>query len=63
MALYSCALRDIPIAFAYPIQVGACLLIISLVATTWFGEKLGVEAMFGILLVAAGIAVLARVAR
>jgi multidrug transporter EmrE-like cation transporter len=62
VVLYGRALRDIPIVFAYPIQVGACVLIISLFAVGVFGEKLGAQTMLGILLVMAGIAVLARVA-
>src|SRR5215471_11826289 len=62
VVLYGRALKDIPIVFAYPIQVGACVLIISLVAVGLFGEKLGVQTVFGILLVMAGIAVLSRVA-
>ena len=58
--LYARALRDIPIVFAYPIQVGACVLIISLVATIWFDENLGVPTIIGILLVIAGIVMLSR---
>jgi multidrug transporter EmrE-like cation transporter len=62
VVLYGRALRDIPIVFAYPIQVGACVLIISLVAVGLFGEKLGGQTLVGILLVMAGIVVLSRVA-
>jgi multidrug transporter EmrE-like cation transporter len=62
LMLYGRALKDIPIVFAYPIQVGACVLIVSLFAVTLFGEKLGAQTLVGILLVLAGIAVLSRVA-
>jgi multidrug transporter EmrE-like cation transporter len=62
VVLYGRALRDIPIVFAYPIQVGACILIISLVAVAQFNEKLGVQTMLGIVLVTAGVAVLSRAA-
>jgi multidrug transporter EmrE-like cation transporter len=59
---YGRALRQIPIALAYPIQVGACILIVTLVAASAFGERLGVQALLGILLVMSGIAVLSSVA-
>ena len=59
---YGRALRDIPIVLAYPIQVGACILIIALFAVAVFGERIGLRDALGILMVAAGIALLSRVA-
>jgi multidrug transporter EmrE-like cation transporter len=60
--LYGRALKDIPIVLAYPIQVGTCVLIIGLFAVAAFGEKFGVQHFLGVLLIVAGIAVLARIA-
>jgi multidrug transporter EmrE-like cation transporter len=59
---YGRALRDIPIVLAYPIQVGACIVVIALFAVTLFGERVGAREAIGIALVAAGIALLARLA-
>lgn len=59
---YGRALRNIPIVLAYPIQVGACILIIALFAAAVFGERLGLRDALGILLIAAGIVLLSRVA-
>jgi len=62
VVFYGRALRDIPIVLAYPIQVGASVLVIALFAVFVFGEKFGVQTCIGILLVLGGIAVLSRVA-
>ena len=59
---YGRALRDIPIVLAYPIQVGACILVIALFAVSVFGEKLSPPDLLGIALVVSGIALLSRVA-
>ncbi len=59
---YGRALRDIPIVLAYPIQVGACILIIALFAVAVFGERISVPIALGIALITAGIALLSRVA-
>jgi multidrug transporter EmrE-like cation transporter len=58
---YGKALRQIPIVVAYPVQVGASVLVITLVAVAVFGERFGLQALFGILLVMSGILVLSRV--
>ena len=62
VVLYGRALRDIPIVLAYPIQVGTCVLLIATFAVTVFGEKFGAAHLTGVLLIVAGIAVLARLA-
>ena len=62
VVLYGRALKDIPIVLAYPIQVGTCVLVISLFAVAMFGEKFSLQHFLGVLLVIAGIAVLARLA-
>ncbi len=60
--LYGRALKDIPIVMAYPIQVGACVLVIALFAVAVFGEKVAVPDAIGIALIVGGIALLARMA-
>lgn len=60
--LYGRALQDLPIVMAYPIQVGACILIIALFAVVVFGERLGGSDLVGIMLIVAGIALLSRMA-
>jgi multidrug transporter EmrE-like cation transporter len=60
--IYGRALRDLPIVMAYPIQVGACILIIVLFAVAVFGERLSAPDMLGIALIVAGIALLSRMA-
>ena len=60
--LYGRALKDIPIVMAYPIQVGACVLVISLFAVAVFGERIGAPDALGIALIIAGIALLSRMA-
>jgi multidrug transporter EmrE-like cation transporter len=60
--LYGRALKDIPIVLAYPIQVGACVLVIALFAVGVFGEKLGLTDMLGIALILGGIGLLSRMA-
>jgi small multidrug resistance pump len=62
VVLYGRALKDIPIVLAYPIQVGACILIIALFAVATFGERLGPADLLGIALIIGGIALLSRVA-
>ena len=62
VVLYGRALSRIPIVIAYPVQVGACVLIIGAFAVTVFGEKIGAAELLGVALVIAGIALLARVA-
>ena len=59
---YGRALKDIPIVLAYPIQVGACIVIIALFAVAVFGERIGVRELLGFALVATGIALLSRIA-
>ena len=59
---YGRALQDIPIVLAYPIQVGACILVIALFAVAVFGERIGVREVLGIALVATGIVLLSRLA-
>jgi small multidrug resistance pump len=59
---YGRALKDIPIVLAYPIQVGACILVIALFAVAVFGERLGATDAIGIALIATGIALLSRMA-
>jgi multidrug transporter EmrE-like cation transporter len=59
---YGRALQDIPIVLAYPIQVGACILVIALFAVAVFGERLGASDIVGIALIATGIALLSRMA-
>lgn len=58
--LYGKALREIPIVMAYPIQVGACIVLIALFAVIVFGERIGPSEALGIGLIAAGIALLSR---
>ena len=62
VVLYGRALKDIPIVLAYPIQVGTCVFVIALFAVAVFGEKFGLQHFLGVLLIIAGIAVLARLA-
>jgi multidrug transporter EmrE-like cation transporter len=62
VVLYGRALKDIPIVLAYPIQVGTCVLVIGLFAVAMFGEKFSLQHFLGVLLIIAGIAVLARLA-
>lgn len=62
VVLYGRALNDLPIVLVYPIQVGACILIIALFAVAVFGERLGASDMLGIALIAGGIALLSRMA-
>jgi multidrug transporter EmrE-like cation transporter len=62
VVLYGRALQSLPIVAAYPIQVGACILIIALFAATMFGERLGARELVGIVLIVAGIALLSRMA-
>jgi len=59
---YGRALKDLPIVLAYPIQVGACVLVIALFAIGVFGERLGGAELLGIGLILAGIVLLARMA-
>ena len=60
--LYGRALKDIPIVLAYPIQVGACILVIALFAVAMFGERIGLPDLLGIALIVGGIALLSRMA-
>lgn len=62
MMLYGRALKDIPIVTAYPIQVGACILIIAAVAVAVFGERIGGRDLLGMALIISGIALLSRMA-
>jgi multidrug transporter EmrE-like cation transporter len=62
VVLYGKALQNIPLVLAYPIQVGACVLVIALLAVPLFGERFGTQTLLGIALVLSGIAVLSRVA-
>jgi len=62
VVLYGRALRDIPIVMAYPIQVGACVMVIALFAVAVFGEKIGAPDALGIALIVTGIALLSRMA-
>jgi undecaprenyl phosphate-alpha-L-ara4N flippase subunit ArnE len=62
VVFYSRALRQIPIVMAYPIQVGACILLIAAFAVASFGERLAATDALGIILILAGIALLARLA-
>lgn len=62
VVLYGRALRDIPIVTAYPIQVGACILIIALFAVAAFGERISAPDTLGIALIVSGIALLSRMA-
>jgi multidrug transporter EmrE-like cation transporter len=59
---YGRALKDIPIVLAYPIQVGACILVIAAFAVAVFGERIGASDAIGIALIAIGIALLSRMA-
>jgi small multidrug resistance pump len=59
---YGRALKDIPIVLAYPIQVGACILVIALFAVAVFGEKISRPDILGIALIVSGIALLSRMA-
>ena len=60
--LYGKALREIPIVMAYPIQVGACIVLIALFAVAVFGERVSASDALGIGLIAGGIALLSRMA-
>ncbi len=62
VVFYGRALKDIPIVMAYPIQVGACIVLIAAFAVAAFGEKISALDALGIALIAAGIALLARLA-
>jgi small multidrug resistance pump len=62
VVFYGRALKDIPIVLAYPIQAGACILVIALFAVAVFGERIGASEAIGIALIATGIALLARMA-
>jgi multidrug transporter EmrE-like cation transporter len=62
VVIHGRALKDLPIVMAYPIQVGACILIIVLFAVAVFGERLNAPDMLGIALIVAGIALLSRMA-
>jgi multidrug transporter EmrE-like cation transporter len=62
VVFYSRALRSIPIVMAYPIQVGACILLIAAFAAAVFGEKIGIPDALGIALILGGIALLSRMA-
>ena len=62
VVFYGRALRDLPIVMAYPIQVGACILIIALFAVAAFGERIAAADAAGIGLILAGIALLSRMA-
>ena len=59
---YGRALKEIPIVLAYPIQVGACILVIALFAVAVFGERIGASDAIGIALIGTGIALLSRMA-
>jgi undecaprenyl phosphate-alpha-L-ara4N flippase subunit ArnE len=59
---YGRALKDIPIVLAYPIQVGACILVIALFAVAVFGERIGASDAIGIALIVAGVGLLSRMA-
>jgi small multidrug resistance pump len=59
---YGRALKDIPIVLAYPIQVGACIVVIALFAVAVFGERIGAREVLGFALIAAGVALLSRLA-
>ena len=59
---YGRALRDIPIVTAYPIQVGACIVIIALFAVAMFGERISAGDALGIALIASGIVLLSHMA-
>ena len=60
--LYGRALKQIPIVVAYPVQVGACILLIAAFAVAVFGERIGGRDLLGIALIVAGIALLSRMA-
>jgi small multidrug resistance pump len=62
VVFYGRALKEIPIVLAYPIQVGACILVIALFAVAVFGERIGARDLLGIALIATGIALLSRMA-
>lgn len=59
---YGRALKEIPIVLAYPIQVGACILVIAVFAVAVFGERIGASDALGIALIATGIVLLSRMA-
>ena len=59
---YGRALKDIPIVLAYPIQVGACILVIALFAVAVFGERIGLRDTAGIALIIGGMVLLSRIA-
>lgn len=51
-------LRVIPVGIAYAVWSGVGIVLISLVAWLWFGQKLDAAAMLGIALIVAGVVVL-----
>ncbi|HMB16875.1 MAG TPA: SMR family transporter [Pelovirga sp.] len=54
----SLTLKTIPVGVAYAIWSGAGIALISLIAWLFFGQKLDVAAVIGILLIVAGVVVL-----
>ena len=60
--LYGRALKEIPIVVAYPIQVGACIILIAGFAVAIFGERIGGRDLIGVTLIVSGIALLSRMA-
>ncbi len=54
----SLTLKTIPVGVVYAIWSGAGIALITLIGWLWFGQKLDAPALIGILLIAAGVAVL-----
>lgn len=57
--LWLLALRDVPLTIAYPFM-GLTLVLVAIFGVTLLGETLGAAKLFGMLLVCAGLVLLAR---
>lgn len=60
IAFYCLALtlRTIPVGIAYAVWSGAGIVLISLVAWVWYGQRLDAPALLGIALIVAGVIVI-----
>lgn len=56
--LLSLTLKDIPVGVMYALWSGLGIVLIALIAWTWFGQRLDAPALIGIALIVSGIAVI-----
>jgi multidrug transporter EmrE-like cation transporter len=60
LVLYARAVQSIPLVVAYPVLVGASILLVALAATLLFSEKLTPSMMGGMALISVGLVLLTK---